>query len=331
MRPRLSRALFLACAVCLVPLSAWGSDLAHTLWTAAELAGKPGEARSGPLVAPDPSGPDKPAPEATRASLPPPLRGSIRRVDTGGRKLVALTFDLCELADKAAGYDSQVVDALRELNVPATFFAGGRWMRSHPERTMQLLADSRFELGSHAWTHGNFGVLSEERMRRQLDWAEAQFEAARQALAEKARAAGCAEFMRAVPTSMAVFRFPYGRCRAEALDLLAAKGVAAVQWDVNTMDADKHQTPQGILSIVTRRVRPGSIVLAHANGNGHGTGQAVRLVVSALREKGYEFVTVSALLAAGRAETATACYDSRPGDTAAYDAIFGDGTLHPHR
>ena len=84
--------------------------------------------------------PDRTPPATTGAPALPPLpdrlTGSIRRVETAGAKLVALTFDLCELSDQTAGYDGEVVDALRAAKAKATFFAGGKWMRSHPKRAM---------------------------------------------------------------------------------------------------------------------------------------------------------------------------------------------------
>jgi peptidoglycan/xylan/chitin deacetylase (PgdA/CDA1 family) len=302
--------------------------LAAGLWTPAELAATPEERKAGRLTAPDLTLPARTAPLAALAPLPPERRGSIRRVDTGGEKLVALTFDLCELSDQRAGYDGAIVDYLRSEGVAATFFASGKWLRSHPERSMQLLADPLFEVGNHAWTHGNFGVLAPERMRVEIAWTQAQYELAREAMAQLAAQRGLPELAGASPASIKVFRFPYGRCRAEALDLLAGMGIAAVQWDVNMMDAAKTRTAQAIARDVERGVKPGSIVLGHANGFGYATADALKLIVPALRAKGYRFVTVSALLDAGRAVAATQCYDSRPGDTDVYDVLFGDGTVH---
>jgi len=141
---------------------------AQVLWTAQELAAAPIERKAGRLAAPDLTPPARTVPLAALAPLPPERRGSIRRVDTGGEKLVALTFDLCELSDQRAGYDGGIVDYLRAEGVPATFFASGKWLRSHPERSLQLLGDPLYEVGSHAWTHGNFGVLPPERMREEV-------------------------------------------------------------------------------------------------------------------------------------------------------------------
>jgi hypothetical protein len=68
-------------------------------------------------------------------------------------------------------------------------------------------------------------------------------------------------------------------------------------------------------------VKPGSIVLFHANGRGWHTSAAIRAIIPALRAKGYRFVTVSELLDSGKPVYSRTCYDSRPGDTDRYDAL----------
>ena len=296
-----------------------GAVLGGRIETAADRFGSGRHA--GAVTAPDRSPPARLAPVWGAQPLSASLRGSIRRVDTGGEKLVALTFDLCELSDQKTGYDGEIVDALRRLDASATFFAGGKWMRSHPERAMQLMAAPLFEVGSHAWTHGNFGVLDENSMREQILWTQAQYELLREELDRRGAVA-------AAPATIAVFRFPYGRCRPEALALLAQAGIIAIQWDVNTMDAAASQTAPKILQLVERAVKPGSIILMHANGFGVHTAEAVELIVPALRARGYRLVTVSQLLAAGKPVGADECFDSRPGDTTIYDRQFGDGTVH---
>ncbi|MBF0482681.1 MAG: polysaccharide deacetylase family protein [Desulfovibrionaceae bacterium] len=303
----------------------------EALWPPAALAGAEAEKAGKRLESADLAPPARTEPQHALPVLPPGLRGSIRRVDAGGKKLVALTFDLCELADNAAGYDGAVVDALRREQVPATFFAGGKWLRSHSERAMQLICDPLFEIGNHAWTHGNFGVLDATRMREQVLWTQAQYESLREQIAARAMEKGVSpQEIAAIPALPRVFRFPYGRCRPEALELLAGLGLAAVQWDANSQDAGGGDG-DSVAARVLAHARPGSIVLCHANGFGHGTAQALPRIIAALRGQGYTFVTVSQLLAQGRAEAKTECYADKPGDTVMYDTMFGDGTRHPKK
>jgi hypothetical protein len=52
------------------------------------------------------------------------------------------------------------------------------------------------------------------------------------------------------------------------------------------------------------------------------TAAALPIAIPALKAKGFEFVTVSELLAAGRPVLVDSCYDSKPGDTDKYDVFF---------
>lgn len=303
------------------------------LWTPAQLQGASSEVRTKRLRPPDHTPPvqtpfDRLAPDLSRDTAPAPPVGSIRRVKPRDGDLpVALTFDLCERADQTSGYDGGVIDALRRERVPATFFAGGKWMRSHPERAMQLIADPLFEVGNHAWTHGNLRVISGEKAWRQIAWAQQEYALLRADLARRAAQAGVpATEIGRVPQQPSVFRFPYGVCSKEALLQAYDLGLAAVQWDVISGDANQAARPQQLARTVLSEVRPGSIVVFHANGNGRGTEEALPEIVLGLRAKGYRFVTVSELLQMGEPVGVDECYELRPGDNRRYDKLFGEGT-----
>ena len=228
-----------------------------------------------------------------------------------GRKVVALTFDLCEAAREISGYDREVVNYLRLNGVKATFFAGGKWMRSHPEKTLQIMADPLFEVGNHSWSHRDFRTLTPEQMEQQILWTQAQYEL----LWEELHSRPCAQHldpvaMETIPRVPLLFRFPYGACSAEALQILARNGLAVIQWDIVTGDPARTQTPEGIARIVLQKTRPGSIIVCHANGRGHGTARALPLFVPRLRSMGYEFVTVSELLAGGAPVSTAQCDES---------------------
>jgi peptidoglycan-N-acetylglucosamine deacetylase len=103
-------------------------------------------------------------------------------------------------------------------------------------------------------------------------------------------------------------------------------GLAAIQWDVISGDATPGTTAPQIVRGVLAGVKPGSIVVFHANGRSHGTAEALPDIVRALRAKGYRFVTVSELLRFGDPVTTDDCYELRPGDNRRYDRLFGEGT-----
>lgn len=125
----------------------------------------------------DSSEPKNYIPTCSLPSLLHTKHGTIRRVEVPAEvKVVALTFDMCELATKTTGYDTDIINFLRLHQIQATLFLGGKWMRTHSERAMQLIADPLFEIGNHAWTHGNFGVMNEAKMREQILWTQAQYQ-----------------------------------------------------------------------------------------------------------------------------------------------------------
>jgi peptidoglycan-N-acetylglucosamine deacetylase len=295
-----------------------------TLWQPEQLRGNAGDEKIHWLRKPDFSAPERTQPTEALPPLKSEYVNSIRRVKLpSDKKWVALTFDLCERADEVAGYDRSVINALRDKKVKATFYAGGKWMQSHPEQTMQLMADKRFEIGNHGWTHGNLRVLQGEPMREQIVWTQAEYERIWDNLQDKAQAAGVADLMTGVPRQPAGLRFPFGTCSPESLQATNAQGLSAIQWDVVSGDPAITVQP----SQIVRETRAGSIVIFHANGRGRGTAAALPKIVDELRAKGFEFVTVSELLAAGTVEAVDECYELRRGDNVGYDAQYGDGMV----
>lgn len=241
-----------------------------------------------------------------------------------GRKLVALTLDLCEQSGEVAGYDGAIFDYLRAERIKATVFIGGKWMMSHPVRSQQLIANSLIELANHGWAHRNVRGLKGPDLVQEIRGPEAAFQTQRASLASRqclAPRSGVAAGDGLQPT-LGLYRFPFGACNREAIDALTANNLLAIQWDVSTGDSSKAETTAAIARTLINEVRPGSIILAHANGRGQNTAAALPHAITALKAKGFSFVTVSELLAAGKPEVVDTCYDRRPGDTDRYDVFF---------
>ena len=119
------------------------------------------------------------------APVPTTMRGAIRRVTLPkGEKLIALTFDLCEQHGEVAGYDGDIFDFLRAQNIRATLFAGGKWMRSHPIRTQQLISDPLFEIANHTEAHRNLRLINGPAIQTEITAPQRAYEAARRQLAE---------------------------------------------------------------------------------------------------------------------------------------------------
>jgi peptidoglycan/xylan/chitin deacetylase (PgdA/CDA1 family) len=312
---RVSRATF-AVVLALCPLVAAAQDksLLERCWTPQSLAATPAELRLRRASKFDlaalkqESLPDMtPVPEAER--------GSIRSVELPpGEKLIALTFDLCETAGMVAGYDGRIVDVLRAEGVKATFFASGKWLETHEERTAQLLADANFELGAHGLRHLDMRRLSGAALKDEIVLTKAAYARARKHLAAKQCAApGPSDTI--IPERLSLIRFPYGSCNQVALNAVAEAGQLAIQWDVIAGDPDPRRSAKAIAETIVTQAHPGAIVVAHANGRGRNTAAALALAIPRLKAQGYRLVTVSELLKAGKPVIASSCYLTRPGST----------------
>lgn len=213
---------------------------------------------------------------------------------TTGR-VVALTFDLDMDAQMAAAARAGAVwinkDALSYLeahNIHATIFMTGMWAEIYPAVARQLATNPNFEIGDHSYSHPAFhtpcyrlGGVSRTEQARQIRLAQAAIQ-------------------RTTGVLPKYFRFPGGCYDRQSLDLVHAAGLIPVQWNVNSIDAF-NTYPQQIASTVLSEVKPGSIVVMHLHGraNAPATGQALRLLIPELEKRGYHFLTVSELLAAG--------------------------------
>ena len=250
------------------------------------------------------------------------LRGAIRRVNLKpGQKLIALTLDLCEQNGEIAGYDGRIIDYLRRENVKATLFVGGKWLRSHEVRTRQLMSDPLFEIANHSAAHRNLRLLSGKRLHEEIAAPQRAYEAIHESFSQHQCVRNAPAQWSSIPKRMSLFRFPFGACNKVSLDAVNDAGLLAIQWDVSAGDPSPNQSATAITREILRATKPGSIIIAHANGRGFHTAEALPQAIPKLKAKGYKFVTVSELIAAGTPEIVATCYNSKPGDTDRYDNL----------
>lgn len=330
-RSRLPLILAACGLVSATPLAADAPSLQAMCWKPEALQGKPAE--KAPIRGDHRF--DASTPERKLQSFPPlapNLRGAIRRVKLApGKKLVALTFDLCETPGEVAGYDGAVFDYLRANGIKATLFAGGKWMRSHDERARQLMTDPLFEIGNHAEAHRNLRLLDGATLQDEILGPQRAYETLRDGLSQSQCVKADATTLQTVPPRMTLFRFPFGACNAASMAAVNDAGLLAIQWDLSTGDPSPGQSANAIADAMMHQTKPGSIIIGHANGRGYHTAEALPLAIPKLRENGFEFVTVSELLAAGEPEIVSSCYDNRPGDTDKYDTFFAHKTPKPEK
>lgn len=229
----------------------------------------------------------------------PSAASAVPRVVLGAqttRPLVALTFDLDmnpEMAAAArAGFswiNSDATGYLESNHLHATFFMTGLWAELYPAEARRLAANPNFEIENHSYSHPAFhspcyrlGSVSRTAQVSQVTRAQDAIK-------------------RVTGVTPRYFRFPGGCYDRTALDIVHAAGLIPVQWNVNSIDAF-NAYPQQIAATVLAGIKPGSIVVMHLmRSNAPSSTAALKLIVPALQRRGYTFVTVSELLAAGPA------------------------------
>jgi peptidoglycan/xylan/chitin deacetylase (PgdA/CDA1 family) len=113
-------------------------------------------------------------------------------------------------------------------------------------------------------------------------------------------------------------RPPYGANNQRVVDVCERLGYKVILWDVDTNDWRKRTVDQIVQTIVSE-TEDGSIILMHDRLPT--TVPATERAIDALRARGFEFVTVSELLALPRvARAGTAAQPAGAGEKASNSA-----------
>jgi len=188
-------------------------------------------------------------------------------------KAVSLTFDAAW-----GNEDTQtLIDILGEYHVRATFFVVGQWVDKYPE-SVKALSDAGHEVMSHSDDHAHFNSLSAEQIVSNIS-------------------ASCDKIEAITGIRPTLFRAPYGEYDDHVIAAVDAMGIQTIQWDVDSLDW-KEIPASEIVSRVTGKVSPGSIVLFH-NAAIH-TPEALPEILRYLIQNGYDIVPVSELILQGK-------------------------------
>ena len=191
------------------------------------------------------------------------------------RPRIALTFD----DNFRPQYAVPALRTLMQYGAKATMFVTGMYTRYQPAINQAIL-DGGFEVGDHSATHPDLTTLS---------WAGLLYE-----IGDGTRAFRDMTGKRTVP----LLRPPYGRSDSTVAQAAGEKGFQyVVQWDVDPSDWMGYSA-ETIANTVLRDAHNGAIVLLHMSA-AH-TFEALPAIITGLRERGYELVTVSELLKGGR-------------------------------
>ena len=186
-------------------------------------------------------------------------------LDQSGEKTIYLTFD--------CGYENgcaeQILDVLKEKQVPAAFFVTKPYVESSPEIVARMIREGHI-VGNHSDKHPDFSTISRTRMAQEIQNVENLLRT---------------KFGYSAP----YFRFPEGACSDSALELVQSIGYQSVFWSsaYADWDPDNQKGAQYAYDTVMSRLHPGCVQLLHAvsidNAN------ALGRIIDSAREQGYTF------------------------------------------
>ncbi len=194
-------------------------------------------------------------------------------LDTKGEgKNLYLTFDCGYEHDNLT---SDVLDTLKEKNVPAAFFSTLDHVEKEPELIARMIKEGHI-VGNHSATHPSFAKIDRSTMAKELEKFENHM---------REKFGYASKF----------FRFPAGEYTDSALDLVASLGYVSVFWSVayNDWNTDKIQGKDYAVETVMSRLHDGAIILLHSVS--HDNAQALPEIIDKARAEGYVFRSLSEL------------------------------------
>ncbi len=186
-------------------------------------------------------------------------------LDTSGEKVIYLTFD-CGYEN---GCTNEILDVLKEKQVPAAFFVTLPYLKSAPEVASRMILEGHV-VGNHSDTHPNFSTINRTQMAKEIENVD--------------------NYLRThFGYSSNYFRFPQGTYSESALDLVNNAGYKSVfwssayaDWDVNNLKGKQYA-----FDTVTSRLHPGCVLLLHAVSKDNA--EALGDIIDYARSEGYEF------------------------------------------
>ena len=189
------------------------------------------------------------------------------------KKQIALTFD----DGPHRSYTAQILDILKRYNIRATFFVVGENAKTYPELVKRELAEGH-EVGNHTFSHLKLQCAQSSLLRSEMLETE--------------------ELIYSITGKRTVlFRPPEGVCSKETAALAAEMNYNVILWTIDTRDW-AHTPVKTIENQVLTQVKSGDIILFHDFiGKNSPTPQVLQDILPKLLAEGYQFVTVSELIA----------------------------------
>ena len=193
-------------------------------------------------------------------------------LDPDGGKVLYLTFD----AGYENGYTAQILDVLKEREVPAAFFLVGDYLERNPDLVRRMTEEGHI-VGNHTMDHPDMSGLSGDAFAAQLGDMEALYEDITGQTLPK------------------FYRPPQGLYSEENLKQAQALGYQTVFWSLAyaDWDNDNQPDPDAAVEKLTGRLHDGAVILLHATSKTNA--EILDRLIGKWQEMGYRFAPLTEL------------------------------------
>ncbi|RKL66150.1 delta-lactam-biosynthetic de-N-acetylase [Salipaludibacillus neizhouensis] len=172
------------------------------------------------------------------------------------------------------GYTSDILDILKEKEVPAAFFVTGHYMNEEPE-LINRMVDEGHIVGNHSNHHPSLPSISEERLERELNYIK--------------------DFYKEITgqEDMIYLRPPRGTFSEWTLAKTQEMGYTNVFWSFAYVDWEtgNQKGADYAYDKIMSRIHPGSVLLLHSVSSDNAG--ALSRVIDDLKEEGYTFKSLN--------------------------------------
>ena len=190
-----------------------------------------------------------------------------------GKKYLALSLD-CAYGDFQT---IQLLDLLDAHDVNLTWFVTGQWAKAYPDHVRDFI-ERGHEVGNHSIGHPHMVPLD---LYRKFDQIRRTNDLIVEACGVKPK----------------LFRPPFGEYDKYMKAICQADHMLLTMWSVSSKDSDNSYTYEAIYERLTTSLHSGDIILMH--NDGQHTYEVLTNFIPYCKSLGYEFVTISELLALG--------------------------------
>lgn len=180
------------------------------------------------------------------------------------KKYVYLTFDL----GYEAGYTANILDALKEYNVNATFFITAHYLNSAGDLVERMINEGHI-VGNHTVNHKSMPSLTDSEINTELMILN-------QTLYEK------------FGYEMKYMRPPMGEFSERTLNIIESLGFKTVMWSFAYVDwnEDSQPTKEEAMNKIIANLHNGEIMLLHATSKTNS--EIMPELLEKIKQEGYE-------------------------------------------